>query len=184
MLLLILGVSIFLTAHLTPSFPARRTRLVDRFGDNGYKGIYSLVSIIGMVMIVYGKGAAGYIELWNPPGFGKPLATPLMLAAIFLFFSSKAPVNVHRFTANPVSLSLVLWSIAHLLANGDLASLILFGSFGAFGAFSAVSSNRRGASTSEDKKPLVNDAVLAGASIVIYGLLAYFHGDIFGVALF
>ncbi len=184
MFLLSLGLILFIAIHLTPSFPAFRQKMIDRLGEMGYKGVFSLISLAGLVILVKGKAAASFVEIWEPFSWARHLTMLLMIAAIILFISARPPTNIKRFTPNPLSWAIILWSVGHLMANGDLASLILFGGLGLFAIVSMNSSNKRGARKLTTKVAVKNDIILVVIGLVIYGALVKYHGNLFGVALF
>lgn len=184
MFLLSLGLILFIAIHLTPSFPVFRQKLISRLGELGYKAVFSLLSIAAIVIVVKGKASASFVAIWDPFSWGKLVVIPMMVAAIILFISSNFPSNLKRITPHPISWGVILWAVAHLLVNGDLASLILFGGFGLFTAVSIISANMRGASISSTAVPVRNDVILVVLGLLVYGAIAYFHGSLFGVALF
>ena len=179
MTLLVLGVALFLGVHLVPS-TGLRGRLVERIGMGRYKGLFSVVALIGLVLIIIGKGRAPMVPLWDPPSWGFTAAVLGMPLALMLFIASSSPTNIKRVTRHPMLWGVTLWAGLHLLSNGDLASLILFGSFGAFALFDMWSANRRGASLSTEKKPLWGDVLVVVVGFAAYGLFLYFHESLFG----
>lgn len=183
MTLLIFGMLIFMLAHTLPMFPQRRNALVTRFGENGYKGLYSLVALAGLGLIIWGMRGVPFVHVYLPPVWGRHLTMLLMLAGIFCLGASHAPSNIKRFTAHPMLWGVTLWALGHLLANGDLASLILFGGFGAYALIDMVSANKRGAKPLGDKVPWSKDAKLLAISVVIYIALVFSHRWIAGVPL-
>jgi uncharacterized membrane protein len=162
---LILGVAIFIGAHLIPSVPSLRDRLQERVGRNAYRGLFALVSLIGFVLLVVGMGV---------PVFAMPVALILLVAAFM-------PTNLKRFTRHPMLWGVTIWAAAHLLANGDLAGLILFGSFGAFSLFDMWSANRRGAKLSSKVVPYWRDLLVVLIGGIVYVGILHSHGLLFGV---
>lgn len=144
---LILGLLLFFAAHLTPTFPVFRRSLNARFGENGYKLGFSLVSGLGLVLIILGasalRGTDADAQLWAPPVWGKHLAFVLMLPAFVLVVSAYTPSHIRDWTRHPMLTGVILWAAAHLIANGDLLALILFGSFLAFSIYDRVSLSSR-----------------------------------------
>lgn len=181
MVILILGLIIFFGVHLLPSFPPLRARLVAKFGEKGYKGLFSLVALTGLVVIVFGMVYRDYIYLWVPPGWGRYAAMILMVPATFLLVAADFGSNVKRYVRHPMLWGVVLWSCAHLLANGDLASLILFGSFGCFALFDMRSADRRGAEKSTKVYPVTRDVLLVVIAVGAYVVLVVVHPYVIGV---
>lgn len=127
------GLVLFLGMHAT-RIPDdhRRAGLIARLGKNKYRGLYSVVSIVGFVLIVYGYSLARLepVFVWSPPAAMRHIAGVLMLFAMILFVASYIPRNhLKARLRHPMTLSVKVWALAHLLANGALADMLLFGSF-------------------------------------------------------
>ena len=142
---LLLGLVIFFGIHLLPVYPNVRGRLLERFGENGYKGIFALIAMLGLILIVIGMGRRQVVPVWEPPVFLDHLAIVVMLPVFIFLAATYIPCNMKRFTRHPMLWGVTFWASAHLLANGDLGSIILFGSFLAYSLFDMWSANRRGA---------------------------------------
>ncbi|MET3891609.1 putative membrane protein [Bosea sp. OAE506] len=146
MLLLILGLVLFLGMHAVTMKRDLRARLIERFGAGGYKGLYSAVSIIGFVLLIYGYGlqrAAGYTVVWEPPVWTRHLALLLNLPIFILLGVGKRPSWLLSRVKHPMLLAVKIWATAHLLANGDLGSMLLFGGFLAWAVMARISTKRR-----------------------------------------
>lgn len=146
MLLLILGLVLFLGMHAVTMKRDWRARLIERFGAGGYKGLYSAVSIIGFGLLIYGYGlqrAAGYTVVWEPPVWTRHLALLLNLPIFILLAVGKRPSWLLSRVKHPMLLAVKIWATAHLLANGDLGSLLLFGGFLAWAVMARISVKRR-----------------------------------------
>ena len=101
-------------------------------GEGGYKGVYSVVSLAGLALIVWGFAhyrATGWIDVWHPPAALKHVTDGLMLPAVILVVASYIRGRIYATLKHPMLAGVKLWAAAHLLANGDLGSIILFGSF-------------------------------------------------------
>lgn len=182
--ILILGLAIFFAIHLLPTFPAWRQALLTRLGgENPYKGVYAVIALTGMILIVNGMGRADYVEIWEPPAWGRHIAEFLMLPAIFGLVASSMASNMKRWTAHPMLWGMTCWAAGHLLANGDLASSTLFGSFLAYSLFDMASANRRGATPQGEPLPLSADAKVLAISVAIYAGLFFLHPYIAGVPI-
>jgi uncharacterized membrane protein len=133
MTLLILGLVIFLGLHSTRIVAEPwRTSMRARLGDNGWKGVYSLLSLVGLVLIVYGYGVARQqpIVLWAAPVWTRHVAALLTVPAFVLLVAAYVPGNhVKAAVKHPMVLGVKLWAAAHLLANNTVADLLLFGGF-------------------------------------------------------
>lgn len=133
MSLLIIGLIIFLGSHSCRIFAEPwRNQMIDRLGEVKWKGLYTIVSLIGLVIVVIGYGQARQnpIVIWQPPIYLMHIAILLNLVAfIFLAASFSANNAIRLKLKHPMILGVKVWALAHLLANGTLADLILFGSF-------------------------------------------------------
>ena len=133
MLLLILGLILFLGPHSVRIFAGDwRRRRIEARGEGAWKGVYSLVSVLGLVLIVWGYGLAREhpVVIWDPPVWTRHLAILLTLPAFALVALNRAPVGpVKAAVGHPMILGVKIWAFAHLLANGTLADIVLFGSF-------------------------------------------------------
>lgn len=146
MALLILGLLVFLGAHAFTMARGPRAALIKRFGEGGYKVGYSLVSLVGIVLVSIGFGeyrAAGYIPVWDPPAGLRHLALLLMLPAFVFFAAAYLPGHIKARLKHPMLAGVKTWALAHLLANGDLGSMLLFGGFLAWGVAARISAKRR-----------------------------------------
>jgi uncharacterized membrane protein len=146
MTLLILGLALFLGAHLFTILRQPRAAAIGRLGEGGYKAAYSVVSVIGLVLIAYGFGvyrAGGWISVWNPPVWTRHLALLVNLPVFILLAVGRRPGWLKSVTKHPMLLAVKLWATAHLLANGDLGSMLLFGGFLAWAVLARISAKRR-----------------------------------------
>ncbi|WP_439494106.1 NnrU family protein [Bosea sp. (in: a-proteobacteria)] len=146
MLLLILGLVLFLGMHAVTMKRDLRAQLIERFGAGGYRGLYSAVSIIGFLLLIYGYGlqrAGGYTVVWEPPVWTRHLALLLNLPIFILLAIGRRPSWLLSRVKHPMLLAVKIWATAHLLANGDLGSLLLFGGFLAWAVMARISVKRR-----------------------------------------
>ena len=144
--ILILGLIIFLGAHsVSIAAPAWRDRAIARLGERPWKGLYSLISIAGFVLIIVGYGIARQqpIVLYSPPAALRHVAMLLMLPVFVLAFAAYLPGRIKSATKHPLLAATKLWALAHLLANGAAADVLLFGGFLAWAAADRVSLKRR-----------------------------------------
>jgi len=181
-----LGLLVFLGIHCLPHFQSIRQDLIGRLGEMPYKGIFSLTSAIGLGLIVLGVIQRDYIPLWHSPAWSRELTIGAMLPASILLCSANFPNNIQRLTKHPMLIGLILWSASHLFANGDLASLMLFGGFLCFALFDLWSVSGAARSSSKPPSiatPLWRDLVALTLGVLIYAALLWWHGQLFGVAL-
>jgi uncharacterized membrane protein len=181
MIILILGIALFFGMHLVPSFPTTRQTLINRFGTNRYKSAYSIIAVIGLTLIIFGKSQAEYIPIWQPGLLAFQIAPYIILLGFIISNAMYMPSNIKRFTRHPMLWGVAFWSLGHLLTNGDLSSLILFGCFGLFSLFDMYSANRRGATKSTQTYPLTKDLILIVVGIISWGIFLYLHSYLFGV---
>lgn len=183
MALLITGLVIFFAIHLLPSIRPLRSSLFGFLGENGYKASFSIFAAVGFVLIVVGKAKAEFVSCYLPPTWGRSVAPILMWFAFVLLPAAHMPGNIKRITRHPMLWGVLLWSVAHLLANGDLASIVLFGGFAVFSVFSMVSANLRGAKLQQQGHPLKKDLMVLVAGTVVYFAILFLHPYLFGVAV-
>lgn len=130
---LILGLILFLGAHSVRIFADDwRTRTIEARGEKLFKGIYTLVALLGFYLLVVGYGAARLetVALWNPPRFTKHISILLMLFSSILLVAAYIPRNHFKTRLrHPMVLSVKVWALSHLIANGNLADVLLFGTF-------------------------------------------------------
>lgn len=182
--ILLLGLAIFFGIHLVPSFVSFRVKVISKLGMAKYMGLYSITALIGLVIIIYGKSVAEYRPIWEPPIWNKTVVFPVMLLVFYLFAAADMKSNIKRFIRHPMLLGILLWSSVHLLANGDLASITLFGLFAIFSLVSMVSANFRGALVQTEKHPIKKDAVSLIAGLVAYVIFIFvIHPYLIGVSV-
>ncbi|MBE0547947.1 MAG: NnrU family protein [Rubrivivax sp.] len=147
MTLLILGLVVFLGVHSVRIFAEGwRTQMRQRLGENGWKGLYSLLSIAGFVLIVWGYGQARLqpTVLWPSPTWTRHLAALLTIPAFVLLVAAYVPGNAIKARLHhPMVLGVKVWALSHLLANNTLADLLLFGGFLAWSVASFTAARKR-----------------------------------------
>jgi uncharacterized membrane protein len=133
MIQLILGLILFLGAHSVRMVAdGWRTRCIEAWGEKAFKGVYALVALLGFYLLVVGYGEARLetVALWNPPRFTKHISILLMLFSSILLMAAYIPRNHFKMRmGHPMVLSVKVWALSHLLANGNLADVVLFGAF-------------------------------------------------------
>jgi uncharacterized membrane protein len=188
MTLLILGLILFLGVHGFTILRGPRAALIKRFGEGGYKGLYTLVSLIGFGLMIWGFGsyrAAGYIPVWNPPTWMRHLSALLLLPVLPLIFSAYAKGFVKARLKHPMILGVKLWALAHLLANGDLGSILLFGGFLVWAVLGFMSMRRRPEAPPEFVPNPGQDAAAILAGVIGWLALSFgLHRWLIGVGIF
>ena len=193
LLVMILGLILFFGVHLLTTQREARARFVAAMGEGAYKAVYGLVSLAGLVLIAWGFAAyrkAGMIEVWEPlvPASVltvlRHITVALMLPAVILVVASYIRGRIYLVVRHPMLAGIKLWAAAHLLANGDLGSIILFGSFLAWAVFDRISLKHR-ADAGAPPIPvggIGNDFIAVAVGIVAYLALAFvFHPVVIGV---
>lgn len=179
---LIVGLALFFAVHMLPWVPALRRVLIGGLGPRGYQVVFAVLSLIGLVLVVIGYQRVPFEPLYQPPDWGGTAALVLMLPASVLLVAAYAPGNVRRYTRHPMLWGVSLWSVAHLSANGDLASVLLFGTFIVYALLDMVSANLRGARKRDVKVPWSRDAFAVVIGLVVYSGLLRLHPFLFGVS--
>ncbi len=146
LLVMILGLVLFFGVHTLTTQRELRARVIASTGEGGYKIGYALVSAVGLALIVWGFAryrATGWIDVWYPPVAFKHITVALMLPAVILVVASYIRGRIYTTLKHPMLTGIKLWAAAHLLANGDLGSIILFGSFLGWAVFDRISLKHR-----------------------------------------
>jgi uncharacterized membrane protein len=188
--IMILGLAVFLGGHAFVSMRPQRAALIARLGEGPYKGLFSLASFIGILLIGYGFAryrASGYIEIWSPPPWTRHATAALVWPAIICVVAAYIPGEIKRVLKHPMLVGVKLWAVAHLLANGDLGSIILFGSVLAWAVYDRITLKRR-ADAGAPPIPVGgyrNDfiAVVVG-TLLYFALGLWFHPWVIGVRVF
>ena len=183
--LLIAGILLWSVTHLFPSVAGgTRDKLAGALGENLYRGLFSLDIVLAVILFVWGWKTATATAVYYPPLFGSPLIAGLMLIAFILFIVSGAPGNLKRFVRHPQMAGVIVWAIAHLLANGDSRSLVLFGGLGIWAILEILLINRRdGEWQKPEPVPISADGITVVIGFLAFAAVFYFHGTLFGVAL-
>ncbi len=176
------GMVLFFGLHLVPSFPGLREGLVGRLGPNPYKGVYSLLSLAGLILIGWGYTRIDYRELWTAPEWASHLAFAVMPVVFILFVAAELKGHIRKRIKHPMIIGVLLWALIHLLNNGDRAALYLFGSFAVYSVFSIISSTRRGKLPAYDAPKAKHDAIAVIVGLAFFGVIFWAHEFLFGVA--
>lgn len=188
MSILILGLAVFLGVHMLTTLRPARAAVIGRLGEGSYKGLYSLASAVGLVLIVWGFGryrSGGYIQLWDPPMALWPLTWGLMWFSFVTLVAANAPLGkIKSMLRHPMLVGVKLWALAHLLVNGDLGSLILFGAFLAFAVYDRIAVKRRGDTRAPPVPAFTSGDVIAlGAGTALYAAMFWLHPWLIGVPI-
>jgi uncharacterized membrane protein len=187
---MILGLAVFIGAHVFVTMRGERAALITRLGEWPYKGLLSLVSLVGIILIGYGFGwyrAAGMINVWSPPTWTRHLTDLLVWPAIIFVVAAYIRGDIARKLKHPMLVGTKLWAVAHLIANGDLGSIILFGSILGWAVYDRITLKRR----SDPGAPPIptggrtNDIIAVVVGTLLYLALGFwFHPHVIGVPAF
>lgn len=183
---LIVGLVLFLGVHSTSIVaPAWRDRMVAKLGEGGWKGLYSVITVIGIVLIIYGYGRARFepVVLYTPPFWLRHVSALLMLPVFPLIIAAYFPGRIKAAMGHPMLVGVKLWALAHLLSNGTLADVLLFGGFLLWAGADRMSLKRRTQRIPQVGEPsLRNDVIAVVLGLVIYAVFAfYLHIRLIGV---
>ena len=187
---LVIGLVIFLGAHVFVAMREQRAAVIARIGDSPYKGVMSLVSLVGLVLIFYGFGqyrATSWIEVWSPPRWTHYVTQILMWPASICVVAAYSRGNIWRVLKHPMLVGVKTWAVAHLISNGDLGSIVLFGSFLAWAVYDRITLKRR----SDPGAPPIpvrghwNDVIALVVGTLLYLALGLvFHPLVVGIPVF
>jgi uncharacterized membrane protein len=191
MIVLVLGLIVFFASHSVRIVAEPwRARRIERLGEKRWKALYSLFSIAGVVLIVWGYGLARAdpIVLWQPPLWTRHLAGLLTLPVFVLFAAAYIPgTHIRAKVGHPMLAGIKLWALAHLIANGTLADVLLFGAFLAWAIFDfkAARARDRAAGVRYPAVAAARDIKAVVAGLVVWAAFAfYLHGWLIGVRPF
>jgi len=193
MLLLLAGLGLFILIHLVPTSPDLRQSLHDRLGEGMYKAVFSIASFAGLALIVLGYHKLQVMpgknpRLWDAEGmvWTRHTAFALMLPAFILLAAAYIPSRIRTAAKHPMLAAVKIWALAHLIANGDLGSLVLFGSLLAWAVYDRLSVKKRNAMGPLGRKTggLGGDFAAVLVGLVLYGaMLKWGHALLIGVPL-
>ena len=189
--ILILGLAIFLATHVFVSFREARAGVIERVGLPLYRSLFAIVSLAGLVLIVWGYAqyrASDLIQLWSPPAFMRHITIGLVLFAAIFMAAAFFPSHIRTRLKHPMLASVKTWALAHLLSNGDLGSVLLFGTFLAWGIYARIAAKRRGdigAAAKPTPDGWANDIIVLVLGVAIFLALGFwFHPYVIGVPVF
>jgi len=175
--ILILGLLVFLATHLFVTMREARAGAIARLGQNGYRAVFSLVSIASLVLIVWGYANTPWVAVWSPPRFLRHITIGLMLIASIALVAYFIPSHVKARLKHPLLMAVKTWAFAHLLSNGDLASILMFGVFLAWGVYARIAAKKRGdVGFTTPPAGWTNDILVVVIGIVVFLALGFaFH---------
>lgn len=176
------GLALFMVAHLVAVRAPIKAAIVGGVGEMGFKGLFSVVSLIGLVLMWRGYSDASFEPVYEPLDYdaARALAHGVMPVAAILAAASNIPCNIKRWVRHPLSIATLIWATVHLIGNGDVRAVLLFGSFAAF-AIIAIALAKPVAPS--PPTPYWRDAVAVVAGLALYGFLIWAHRVLGGVAV-
>ena len=187
---MILGLVLFIGTHMFATLRGARAAVIQSIGERPYKGAIAVLSIIGVLLIGFGFGEyrrSGWVNLWHPPHWTYYATQLLMWPASIFVVAAYIRGNIWRTLKHPMLVGIKTWAAAHLISNGDLGSIILFGSFLLWAAYDRVSLKRR----ADAGAPAIpangrrNDMIAIVVGTLLYMLLGLvFHPLVIGRAVF
>lgn len=185
MVMMLVGLGLFVAIHVVASLREVRAGLIARLGEGPYKGLFSVVAAAGVLLTAFGYEAwrtAGPAIVWNPPQGMRHLTMLLMLLAAIAAAAAYVPSHIKAALKHPLLVAVKTWALAHLLVNGDIASMVLFGSVLAWAVYDRISLKKRGNPLPVAPKGWGGDALAVALGLVLYAGLAYlFHPYVVGV---
>ncbi|MEE4661062.1 MAG: NnrU family protein [Halieaceae bacterium] len=186
MSMLITGVLLWSLLHFVPAgLPAQRAAAVNTLGEGAYKGIFAVLMLAALAAIIFGWRSATPSVIYTPPPALRPVAVVLTLIGFVLMAAANHPTRIGRVVRHPQLTGVLLWAIAHLLANGDSRSLVLFGGFSVWCVVMIAFINRRDGAWEKPAPPSWTAEIVG----VVLGLgvgaaVMWAHPWIAGVPLF
>ncbi len=188
--ILILGLVVFIGTHLFAACRSQRAAVIARIGEWPYKGLFSLLSLVGLILIGYGFGqyrATSWIDVWRPPHWTHYITQLLMWFASIMVVAAYIRGDIWRTLKHPMLVGIKTWAVAHLISNGDLGSIVLFGSFLAWAVFDRITLKHR----ADPGAPAIpaggrrNDLIALVVGTVLFLLLGLaFHPLVVGIPVF
>lgn len=183
MLTLTFGLAIWWIAHAFKRVaPAQRAALAARMGDKS-KGIFALALLASVVLMVIGYKQAPFVTVWEPPVWLRHLNNLMMLVAVVFFGMGSSKGRLRAAFRHPMLMGFMIWAVAHLLVNGDLASVVLFGGLLVWAVVQIMLINTREPVWDRPEPgPPSGDLRLAAISLVVFAVIGFLHGVIGPVA--
>jgi uncharacterized membrane protein len=184
MIVLIFGLILFFGIHVIP-MTALKSRLQQRLGDNGYKGLFSIVALVGLVLIIWGfastRGTPAQADmLYDPPAWARHVTMTLVLLAFIAFGIYLHKGRLKIWLRHPMSIAIGLWCIGHLISNGDVPGVLVFASFLTYAIVDIIVAEARGTRANFVPKPK-HDIIAPLAGIVMYVAMLFLHPYVIGV---
>jgi uncharacterized membrane protein len=184
MVWLISGITLWAVMHFIPAgLPGFRKKIISTTGDKAYRGVFALLVVVALAMIVAGWRSMVPVVIYAPPAWGPTATFMLMFIAVVLFGAAHAKTNIKRVIRHPQLNGVILWSIGHLLSNGDIRSLVLFGGLWLWAFIEmALINHRDGEWLKPERATLKNEAIGATVGVVVFLVLIALHPYFAGIS--
>ena len=188
--ILVVGLVVFIGPHVFVTMRAQRAAVIARIGEGTYKGLMAVASLLGLILIAYGFGqyrATSWIDVWYPPRWTYYITQLLMWPASIFVAAAYIRGDLWRALKHPMLVGVKTWAVAHLVSNGDLGSIVLFGSVLAWAVFDRITLKRR---TDAGAPPIPadgrrRDLIAIAVGTALYLVLGFiFHPLVVGVPVF
>ena len=178
MILLILGLLLWWATHLVKVLaPGQRAAAVSRLGEGAWKGLIALLTLGALALMIIGYQRAALIPVWTPPPWLWHVNNLLMALAVFVFIAGSFASPVRRRIRHPQLTGVKIWTVAHLLVNGDLASIVLFGGLLAWAVVAVIGTNRRDGPRGPLPEATSTGLVAhIGVSVIVFAAVVWLHG--------
>ncbi len=182
MIILILGLALWCGVHFIPTLAIGfRSQCIAKWGEKKYKIIFALAIVLAVILIVIGWRATDSSLVYMPPSWGGHLNALMVLIAFLLIAAAKSTTNIKRYIRHPQLAGIVFWSSGHLIANGEVRSLILFGTFLLWSILEMILINKRGDWLKPEALPLKAEISVVIKGVIIYLVFLFAHPYLFGV---
>jgi len=183
---LIIGMALFFGVHVLTSTPFRAA-LAGKIGEMPYKAAFSLVSLIGFGLMIWGFGMSRYGPdaariVFNPPEWGLSVTGAFTLVGMIVLGSRGGKSHIRKIVKQPMSVGIGLWAIGHLFSNGNLNEVLLLGGFLAYAIYDFLVCSAKG-KTPKYEPQIKSDIIAIAIGVAIFATVLYFHFNLFGVAV-
>ncbi len=179
--MIISGLLVFFAIHLLPLTPANAA-VKEKLSENSYKGIFSLISLAGFALIIYGSMHTESIYIWTPPFWGGLVTFGLMPFAFILVVASLLSSNISRIVPHPMLSGVLVWSLAHLIASGSLSAMVIFISFGLY-ALVNMRFTKKAPKADAPRYSRWRDSLVILIGLAAYIIIVKYHAHVSGLSL-
>lgn len=183
MAFLIFGLILFIAIHLLPTFSRQRKLLIGLLGHVPYLALFSIISSIAFLLIIYGYTQAERTILWQALFFSRFISLAVMPVAFILIAAAYLKTHIRAKLKHPMLIGTSIWAITHLTANGSLPSAILFGSFLIYSIADMIMAKPRSNLIPSGSPSIIHDIIAVAIGLIIYAAMLYGHGMLFGPAI-